>query len=335
MQIGDAEHAHYVLVKNPSIKSDPWLIASEIAINSSMKRYSRFINIGKSLIQSQNYSTYSCSELASAIGTLEMSSGNRKLCTKFMNHALLQPNDNSLAQAEWLSSQNKDLRLKYHDYSSLILKAEADARFAYAKREFAKSYNYSIHWLDDYPYDKGAIYFSSHIAYMFLKDYESAIKILRLGLEANPCDTTIINNLAYVYALNDDYLSADVLMKQSCMNSVTSQDSIICHTATRGLIEFRKGNIELGNKLYTKAIIDAKDIAKDRILAYKAILNYLRELLLARKISVTEAHDIIDKVTLEDNQEIEQLKRDVVSEINRNSMGPLPIPTSKMNLDWL
>ena len=88
----DLDRAHRVLVNNPWISIDPWIIASEIAVNSVRGRNSRFIKRGKEIISSGDYHPFSYSEMASAIGTLEMQNGSRKGCRNYMNIALEKPN---------------------------------------------------------------------------------------------------------------------------------------------------------------------------------------------------------------------------------------------------
>lgn len=336
VHLEEFELAHRVVVLNPAFRQDPWLIASEIAINSSMGRSSRFINVGKNLITSQNYSPFSCSELASAIGTLEMANGSRKKCLKFINQALIQPNDNSLAQAEWLAAENNDLQFTFHDYSSLKYKAEADTRYEYFRQNYDSAFRHSVDWVEDSPYDKASILFSSHIAYAFLKDYQSASRILNIGLIANPTETILLNNLAYVYALNGQIEEAErIVSRIPSLQYGASTDATICHTATNGLIQFRKGKIEEGRRLYLEAITKAKEYAIDRTLLNKAILNYLREELVAQTCSATDAIEILSKLDTEQDKEMSRLREDVVEEIKKHSSRTDIINPFKFDIDTL
>lgn len=311
LQLGDAEHAHWVVTKNTAIKVDPWLLASEIAINSSLGRNSRFAKIGIRLLQSEKYAPFCCSELASALGTLEMANGSRKKCTKFVNASLQSPNDNSLAQAEWLKSVHSDLRLDFKDYSDLLLKSEADARYSFFRKEYDQALVESIKWIDDLPYDKAPILFGSSVAHTFLKDFDVAAKILRVGLISNPGDTMLLNNLAYVLALKGETAQAESIMDKPFMfDNTLDTNSLICHTATVGLIAFRKGEIEKGINKYLAAINLAKEQCEDKDILYRATLNFLREALIARVCSINDALAIIDNINTPD-REILQLKMDV------------------------
>lgn len=327
--IGDSESAHQIVAHNPAIIEDPWLLASEIAINTSIGRNSRFAKRGMQIIQSGKFSPFCCSELASAIGTLEMVNGKRKKCTSFINTSLLFPNDNSLAQAEWLKSEYLDLRLVFGDYSSMPLKSEADARYAFYKHDYVGALSESVKWIEDLPYDKTPILFSSSIAHTFLKDYDIAAKILRIGLIANPTDTMLLNNLAYVLALNGQLDEAETIMSKPLMlDSSLEIDSRVCHTATKGLIDFRKGNKVEGRRKYLEAIELANTKSGDRALVHKAILNYLREELVAETCSQSDVENIIAKIDPGLDREMIQLKNDVLNEINKynpNTTHVIPI----------
>ena len=317
LKLGDAEHAHWVVTHNSAIMIDPWLLASEIAINSSMGRNSRFAKIGVRLLQSENYAPFCCSELASALGTLEMVNGSRKKCTKFVNTSLQSPNDNSLAQAEWLKTEYSDLNLDFKDYSNLLLKSEADARYSFFRRDYNQALSESIKWIDDLPYDKTPILFGSSVAHNFLKDFDVAAKILKVGLISNPGDTMLLNNLAYVLALKGETNEASSIMDKPFMfDSSLDINSIICHTATKGLISFRKGNTEDGTKKYMEAINLAKEKSKDKDIINRAILNFLREGARSKIVSKKQIEGILNNLKFEDI-EMDQLKEDVEVEIEK------------------
>ena len=318
IQIGDIAAAHKIVTRNPAIREDPWLIASEIALNSSIGRNSRFAKKGIQVLKSGKFSPFTCSELASAIGTLEMANGKRKKSIEYLNLSLYDPNDNSLAQAEWMKTEHNDLRLNFRDYSSLLLKSEAEARYAFNCRRYDDALVESIKWIDDLPYDKTPILFSSSVAHTFLKDYETASKILRIGLIANPGDSMLTNNLAYVLALNGEVDEAESLMSNPHLyDASTPIDSLVCHIATKGLIEFRKKHSDEGRRLYTEAINLANERCDDKTLVRKAILNYLREEIIANGCATSDIEPIITQINPGNDREMCQLQTDVISEMEK------------------
>lgn len=314
--IGDLDRAHKVLVNNPWISKDPWIIASEIAVNSVRGRNSRFIKRGKEIISSGNYHPFSYSEMASAIGTLEMQNGSKRACRNYMNIALERPNDNSLAQAEWILSENKDLSLHFGDYDYLKNKAEADCRYAYFKDNFTAALSSGIDWIADYPFDPNPIYFSAEMAYTFVKDYKTAIEIIELGLRANPNDAGLLNNLAYCYALLGNVEKAEAILNKVDLKTMSlSNETRICLIATRGLVEYRKGHIESGHILYYKAITDAKEFGCERNFIEKAMLNYIREEVRANPTYDRGLLSLIDDIEIVD-KEAKQLKIDIITNIH-------------------
>lgn len=312
---GDFDRAHDVLVKNPWISKDPWIIASEIAVNSARGRNSRYVKNGKEIISSGNYLPFSYSEMASAIGTLEMQNGSRKSCRNYMNIALEQPNDNSLAQAEWIFGKNHDLSLHFGNYNYLKHKAEADCRFSYFKDDFKSALCSGIDWIADYPFDSNPIYFSAEMAYTFVKDYETAIEIINLGLRANPNDVGLLNNLAYCNALSGNIAEAESILDQVDMRALPiSKETKVCLTATRGLVEYRKGHIDNGFNLYMLAMTKAKDSGCERNIIGKAMLNFIREEVLANPNYDRDLLSLIDTLEIND-KETKQLKTDIYTNI--------------------
>ena len=197
-----------------------------------------------------------------------MQNGSRKSCLNFMNIALERPNDNSLAQAEWLLGENRDLSLCFGNYDYLKNKAEADSRYAYFKDDFKAALCSGIDWIADYPFDPNPIYFSAEMAYTFVKDYETAIDIINLGLRANSNDAGLLNNLAYCYALSGNLEEAESILDRVDIKSMSlSNETKICLIATRGLVEYRKGVIENGYYLYMQAITKAKELGCEYIYA--------------------------------------------------------------------
>ncbi len=310
--LGEYDLAHKVLVKNPWLLTDPWIIASEIAVNSAMGRGSRYVKKGQELIDSGKYTPFSCSELASAIATLEMKNGNRKKCRHYMNLALQEPNDNSLAQAEWIIHEDNNIGLTFGDYSYLQNKAEADCRYAYFRDDYTKALSTGIDWIADYPFETNPIYFTAEMAYTYLREYKIAIDVILLGLRANPDDIGLINNLAYSYALSGQLLKAEsTLEKVNLRGSNVLNETKVCLTATKGLIEYRKGNIETGQLLYLQAMTDAKNLGCEQSLIEKAMLNFIREEVLFNPNYDKKLLSLMENITSTD-KELNQLKNDVL-----------------------
>ena len=88
-----------------------------------------------------------------------------------------------------------------------------------------------------------------------LHEYSDAVQLLETAMEKGLHDEYIINNLAFAYVKNRQVDDAERLLdfKETYPNT----------TATRGLVEFYKGNFEAGNKLYRQALNGIKEGKKD------------------------------------------------------------------------
>lgn len=312
----DIERAHDVLIHNEMLKSDSWLLASEISINMLRGRSSRNIKVAKAMLNSGNYSPFSITELASTLGTMEFIEGSIKKSRDFFNQSLLKPNDNSLAQAEWAVSKKIPLIIKGKDAIEVKKNSEAMFRYNYQKDNFADALENAVDWLCDMPFSFEAALAGSNTAYIHLKKYDVAEKILNVGLNAHPNAPTLLNNLAYTLALDGKLDDANAKIEQVERLGKTEVDieTEVCLTATKGLVAFRKKDVNLGRLLYHEAINKAREL-KDKELIWNAALNYLREEMVATGEMPPE--DIMNKVrgiqANSDQKYITVLKEDVLA----------------------
>ena len=309
LHIGDSDRAHYVLTHNTALQYDPWLLASEIAVNTSRGRGSRFMKAGMSMVSSGNYSPFSYSELASAIGTKELEF-SRKKGKAFLEKSLISPNDNSLSQADWLVNNDKSLSLNFSNLKKPIFNFESDARFSFLKEDYQCALESSIAWIEVMPFARTPINFAADIAYTYQNNYDDAIKILQIGLKANPKELSFMNNLAYAYALNGQTKEADDILAKLQPLVSKKTDLHICATATNGLNEYRKGNIETGRVLYAEAVNCAKQIGALN-LVHKALLINIREEIRANSQYDTELLQLLDKLHTGNDRETEAMKNEI------------------------
>ena len=316
LHLNDIERAHDVLIHNEMLKNDSWLLASEISINMLRGRSSRFIKVAKAMLNSGNYSPFSVTELASTLGTLEYIEGSNKKSRDFFNQSLLKPNDNSLAQAEWAVSKRIPLTIKGKDAIEVKRNYEAMCRYKYQHDLFADALEDAVDWLCDMPFSFEAALAGSNTAYIHLKKYDVAEKILNIGLNAHPNTPTLLNNLAYTLALDGKLDEADAKIEQveRVGKNVIDDEINVCLTATKGLIAFKRKNVDLGRTLYHSAINMARDL-NDQELLWNAVLNYLREEFIATGEQPTE--EVVNKVkgiqANSDQKYISALKEEVLA----------------------
>lgn len=302
---------HDKLCHNQYVKYDPWLLSAEIAIATMRKRHSKLIKHGKLLIKTGQVKPGGFTELASSIGTTEMLYGSTRKSSEFFQLALLEPNDNTLAQIEWAMQKDKQLRLE-RCQQDVVINFEADAIEHYYSGEHVLAIEDTANWLLDQPFSKRPVLFGANLACTIMKDQESAIAFLKAGLISHPDDPQLLNNIAYSYALSNRPNMA--LEQLSMIRSEHNLDTVtgICIKATRGLARFRKGEVEEGRRLYLEAIEDTKS-ANKQLLNWIAILNYAREEILVQSKHVDSILQVVEQIPeLEENLEVQALKKDVL-----------------------
>lgn len=269
--------AMQVIKKSSLLKGDPWLLASEIAVNQVLGKSSKYLKRGKEIIDSRSYQLSDITELASAIATEEFLFGNIKKSKKLFNTSLISPNSNSLAQAQWFVSKEKiylGIKIPKNDKFDESLSLES-----MYQHKFKDALVYAKQWIKKYPFSTRAISLGDTIATLFLRDYKSSETILRDAMKTHQQNAWLANNLAYALALDGRVEEAE--MEINKVNKKYYRPSLatdICIQATKGLIEFKKKNIETGIALYHEAIQSAKSL-NDPQLVYSALLNFSRELL--------------------------------------------------------
>jgi Flp pilus assembly protein TadD len=268
----DFERAHSVLtVDTDRLRSDPWLLAAEIAIADSSAQPQRHAAFARHLLDS-GFAPHDLSELASALATIDLKHGKVKQARKLLSKALVDPTDNSLAQAEW--SVPRGLDLVEEEKFDTPFSYEAKARHHFRNEEFAEALKYSELWLADQPFALDSAAFTSFVAATFVDDQKSAIRACEIGLVTNRHSALLLNNLAFSLAVSGQLDKAREVIRRP-MVDVSQRDNAIV-TATRGLIEFRSGDPSSGRELYRQA---ARALVKEKedVAATSAALFWLYE----------------------------------------------------------
>ncbi len=180
------DKALYYLRKSNSLKHDPWLISAHIATSSIMKRFSPLIKDGEKLILSNKFSPYELTELYSSLGTLEFKDGSFKKAKAHFDKSMLKPNDNTLAQLEWVSKEDSRFSINPFSFENVINPFEAFALEHYEKGNWKDAFYNCIKWFLDTPFSKRPVLLGSYIAGSLLKDTNASVLLCEVGLQANP-----------------------------------------------------------------------------------------------------------------------------------------------------
>ena len=251
---GFRDQAHHILMKTSNVKFDPWLLAAEIATSAANGKTSKYVKTAQKMIANQNYSPFHLSELASALGTIEIGSGKTRSGRRLIELSLIKPAENAIAQAAWLGRREG----KSHPTEFVLTnsseanawEARANSRWQDAKAEFSNWQNYE-------PFSSRPALFGSSILGNALEEYDLAVEVLKRALLSNSSDASLLNNLAWSLAHVGKTIEARKVISQTKSLSFDSlvESAII---ATNGLISYREGNILMGRSLYESAIMLAK-----------------------------------------------------------------------------
>tara|TARA_R110002073_G_scaffold261538_3_gene424437 strand:+ start:3101 stop:4636 length:1536 start_codon:yes stop_codon:yes gene_type:complete len=274
--VGKVDFIHDIIRKSDVTRFDPWIMATEISLATKRGRYSRFMKPGLNLVSSKNFHPFNISELNSSLGTIELESSLKK-SRKLFTDSLVNPNDNALAQAEWISHKERKLINVNPSEFNVHNDFEAKARDASEHGKWEDSIDYAKLWFLDMPFSRGAILFGSEVASNNLDNHDEAVSLYKAGLTSHPNDTQMLNNIVYSLCLRNRLDEAEQYIER--YKTINSGDNIhhdICYTATKGLYHFRKGFHDIGRTFYMEAITMASD-AKEQKLANIAFVNYIRE----------------------------------------------------------
>ena len=307
-----------MLKHSSATKYDPWLLSSELSVSMLLKRQSILAKVGIQMVESDNFNPFAITELSSSLGTLEFYNGSRKKSKKMFQKALLAPNDNSAAQIEWVLSKDSSILNREQFKPDIKNNYEAISLDTYYSKEYAASIPNILNWLRDMPYSKRPIMLGTSASEL-LGDRDLTMSLLEFGLLTNPSDPALLNNRAYYLALNNKVEEAAAVINRLFMNRDMTDRESICAIATKGLVEFRSGNLDDGAGLYSLSIKKAIDL-QELEMAKSAALNLLRELMRNDDENGEQVLNLISK--LPDNNSdplVSKLEDEVIAEYKKKN----------------
>ncbi len=248
---GDPGRAHDLLKRNEATKSDPWLIAAEIAMASLADRKPSFFKVGSAMLDDGDFPPLHVSELASAIGTIHLRDGNRK-ARKLFGKSLLHPTGNSLAQAEWANPLLGGEIVSSGQIDRVLDSGEARAFHTYWAGDFQSLLAVCEDWAEEEPFSSRPFVFGTFAA-ITLDEAELATKSARRGLQLDPESLVLRNNLAYGLIAKGELIEGSQLLRQA-MLKVKGEISPGYLLATGGMLAIRLGDLEAGIAGYKSAM---------------------------------------------------------------------------------
>jgi tetratricopeptide (TPR) repeat protein len=311
--IGKYDEAQSVIRRSPALKRDPWLLSADISYANKMGRFAVNAKSGVEMLESKSYSNQSISELAGVLATMELKNASVKKAKKFTQQSLLAPNDNSLAQAEWISREVNDISLQpWIDKIDQGFEARA-FEYLYNKR-YEVCLSEAMKWVIDQPFSKRAAHFVTFFCTALTDNYETAIEVGQLGADCNPDYFPIWNNLGFAQVSAGDLHAARGTLER--LNGLAKTDREKCFAlATTGFYYYRSKESDIGRELYREAIEIATKTGMHDVRDLAAA-NLMRESCLSGEVPLPMAMDALKGLKAKDPGLAEQIDH-MVADISK------------------
>lgn len=299
LHLHDLGHAARILRSADNTAIDPWLLSADISVAALMGRLSKHVKSGIRMVNDAAYHPRQISELASALATLEFKHGASKKSRKLFARALVDPTENSVAQAAWVDRNGMTLNLG-QDLSLIHRSHEAQAYKNFFECEWDESVNEALSWLADQPFSGRPATLAAYICHTLIDDYDKGAEILKRALQSNPGEAAVLNDLVFALASGDKLKEANKAFNSIDRNTVGPGLQITLK-ATEGLLHFRQGDPDYGRSLYLEAIQEARrEGLKER--AALASLMLLREDLRLNSNYIDNSLELADRLVSDMNR---------------------------------
>ena len=243
IHVNQNDKAYYILVRSDRTPHDPWLLAAEIAVGLAAEKKPKFVKKAQNILTSDKFPPSHISELASSIATLEWNNGAERKSRKLFRQSLIQPTENSIAQAVWVSGK-EDLIDLDNDHLQRADAHEAKARNFYFDEVWDQAVEQCKRWQTDEPFSTRPGRLGTYIASVILENFNEAHQIATTALAANPKDPGLLNSSAYALINLGKHEEAE--QKLSQIPDTKNIEHMIPKFATTGLLQYRKNNIQEG-----------------------------------------------------------------------------------------
>lgn len=248
---GELDRALTLLQRSSRAKSDPWLVAPQVAIADLAKEKLNIARTARQVLKADHPAAH-LAELRAAFGTVELSAGSRR-GRQLLRGILEGPTENALAQVEWSDRRTNETGSLIGDMPSGVPRAfEALALRASFEAQWIEGWKLSESWRDDQPFRVEPYVQGSYCA-SAAGEWDEALAIGMQGLSLHPHDSYLLNNVAFSYiGLGDLPQAAAVLLKARSAKS--EEIGRLTQIATEAQWLFRVGEVEEGRIRYNAAI---------------------------------------------------------------------------------
>ena len=311
MHVNKTAEARHAVENYRFLKQDPWILATELSISSKQNRTSKYLKLSKTVIEKNRISEFHGSELASALGLVELSCGANRKAVKLFQYSLRTPAGNSIAQAQWIENHHKLRILLQDDIVSKDPTHEAECYQFYKSGDWENSMQSAKQWAEYEPYSTQSFLYMSYVSLVCQDDIDKCIANNVKGLKLRKDEFWFLNSLVVAYAQKGNLKEAEKICALIKRQNLRKMERIV-YTATNGMLEFKNRNISEGRRLYNEAIMQLKVLKYGKRSENLALLFLAREEILSK---TDKAHrffrDIQDKMKLEEDKDILAFKENV------------------------
>jgi tetratricopeptide (TPR) repeat protein len=259
-----ADEALSLVRRHARVDTDPWLMATEIALADLAETSSQQLTRARRLLKSKEIAPSQLAELAGAVASAELYSGQVKAARENLRQALTAPTDNVLAQAV-TEQQWTGIRLDDPAVSRAMRHANEAALFAAWNASDTETAEAKARaWHEEEPFSSRPIQFLSTL-YSLKGDYGTAKNWVELGLRADPKDEGLLANHAFTLASSGKLKQAEQVVRRLLSSGGARIRPYV--TATQGLVALHRGNAEQANRLYRTAMDEFRKAARPDLVA--------------------------------------------------------------------
>ena len=291
----DPDRALTLLRRHGRTPSDPWLIASEIALADLANVPSAFLSKGRRmLVDAGKAPPAALTELAGSVAMEELAAGNLKKARELQRVALLNPTDNVAAQAVDQELQF-GISLNAPNVAQAIGSSpEAQLLRSWYSQDPELVEESALRWHNQEPFSSRPIQILSTM-FAYRGEVKRATNWLTVGLRSDPGDRGLLINLAYVQARQGlvDQARLTILKARRLHHGVVDPYLV----ATEGLIAYQGGKFDEGDQLYGRAIelFNAPDNRRFNFSTY-CVLN---QAIVAIELGHPRANEILKRASHE------------------------------------
>jgi tetratricopeptide (TPR) repeat protein len=294
VHLDDTEAAHALIRRHPRTATDPWLMATEISVAQILNRPSLFAASGRRFALDHAAQPAFVSELAGAVASAENSAGEHRRAHKLYQLSLLEPTDNVVAQIQYLSQSDRSLK---YGMNGLDLPSAVEARTwrAMTDESWDDALKQAMEWQADEPFSGRPAMAVSYLAIIMGKPSVAALSA-QAALCANAEDQLLRNNLAVAYARLGRYADAQAEFNKIRPPLQRGFPQFV-FDATKGLMAYIAGNLDLGREFYQLALRGAS--AQERPLVAMSFVETEWDFVpQARPSMREELKKILDKIAV-------------------------------------